>query len=133
MDEVLADAQFRLHGQHGLPASIMETEQCATSAMAMCEHVLATHETLHVPDIEADPVWRTAAAYTRHGLRHYAGAPGFTPDGELRCVLWLAHHRPRRLDDQEIALLERLARHLALRFATPEARQVLVARSLALN
>jgi signal transduction protein with GAF and PtsI domain len=126
IDEVVSDDEFRLHGQFGLPEEVMRTERCASSALAMCDHVLATGRTLNVPDIPADPRWMEAPAYRRHGLHHYTGAPGHTSDGKLRCVVWVAHHHPRTFHEQEILLLERLAQRLATEFATPDTRRALL-------
>lgn len=116
IDEVLPDDEFRLHGHYQLPQPVMETERCQVSSMAMCEHVLRSRQTLHVPDIARDARWRTAPAYTRHGLLHYTGAPGFNADGSVRCVLWVADRRPHPLGANELQLLQRLAQRVAEEF-----------------
>lgn len=78
-------------------------------AEAVCDHVVASGETLVVPDTERDPRFADHPAIRLWSTRFYAGAPLKTPDGHVLGALCLLDTRPHALDEGERELLGRLA------------------------
>ena len=115
VDEV-DGAHFNLHGKHGLPEGMRETERCRQSSMALCEAVLRTGATLSVEDIPADPAWSDAPAWRKFGIRSYAAAPAPDAEGRVATVVWVASYRARAFSADELFLLERVAQRIALDF-----------------
>lgn len=108
IDEVVGD-HLILHGRNRLHPSVATIEGCHQAEMALCKAVIDQRGTLVLPDIPADPHYADVPAYRELGLRSYAGAPAFGPDGAVDCVVWVASYAPRDYREDEVALLERAA------------------------
>ncbi|WP_051201490.1 AI-2E family transporter [Paracoccus aminophilus] len=76
---------------------------------AICDHVVASGETLVVNDTERDPHFAEHPAIRLWHTRFYAGAPLTTNKGHVLGALCLLDTEPRKLDDEEIELLGTMA------------------------
>ncbi|WP_053239783.1 AI-2E family transporter [Pleomorphomonas koreensis] len=76
---------------------------------AICDHVVASGETLVVDDTERDPRFSDHPAIKLWRTRFYAGAPLTTADGLVLGALCLLDSEPRQLDDEEVDLLGTMA------------------------
>jgi GAF domain-containing protein len=76
----------------------------------MCAHVILADEVMQVPDTLEDPRFADNPAVTgADRVRFYAGAPLDLHDGSRVGTLCVVDHRPRVLDDAQVAELKRLA------------------------
>ena len=93
---------FKSH--HGIDAT--ETPR----DMAICAHTILGDSVLQVPDAIADPRFADNPLVADDPrLRFYAGAPLTLSDGSRAGSLCVIDHRPRLLDDDQLAELRRLA------------------------
>ena len=93
---------FKSH--HGIEAT--ETPR----DMAICAHTILGDGVLQVPDAIADPRFADNPLVADDPrLRFYAGAPLTLSDGTRAGSLCVIDHRPRLLDDDQLAELRRLA------------------------
>lgn len=76
---------------------------------AICNYVVASGETLMVPDIERDPRFADNDTIREWGVRFYAGTPLRSPDGMVLGAFCILDEEPRSLDEDELALLESMA------------------------
>jgi GAF domain-containing protein len=77
---------------------------------SFCAHAILGEETLQVPDaLEDDRFADNPAVAGPARVRFYAGVPLALADGSRVGTLCVADHRPRLLDDQQLAELRRLA------------------------
>lgn len=76
---------------------------------AICDQVVARGKTLVVPDAERDPRFSDHPAIRLWHTRFYAGAPLRTKDGLVLGALCLLDTEPRKLEDDEVELLETMA------------------------
>ncbi|HVT75554.1 MAG TPA: MBL fold metallo-hydrolase [Acidimicrobiales bacterium] len=77
---------------------------------SMCAHAIFSDDVMQVPDTLEDPRFADNPAVTGPShVRFYAGAPLALRDGSRVGTLCVADHRPRLLDDAQIAELKRLA------------------------
>lgn len=84
-------------------SSVPASEQfCATTVLRA--------EPMVIPDTTLDPRFAHTAAVAEHGIRFYAGAPLSTLDGTRVGTLCIMDAAPRTLTDDEVALLQDLAR-----------------------
>ncbi|WP_033339195.1 GAF domain-containing sensor histidine kinase [Catenuloplanes japonicus] len=102
---------------------------------SVCDHVIASHAPVVVPDATRDP--RFAAHPLVVGgphLRFYAGVP-LTVGGQVLGALCVLDDQPRMLGDDQLEMLEALARqasrHLALRRELRELEEARVRLELA--
>lgn len=76
---------------------------------ALCDHVVASGERLVINDTERDPDFADHPAVRLWETRFYAGAPLTTADGMVLGALCLLDSEPRKLNDEELALLDAIA------------------------
>lgn len=78
-------------------------------AEAICDHVVASGETLVVDDTLRDPRFADHPAIRLWHTRFYAGAPLVTAEGLVLGALCLLDTEPRKLNLEELNLLDTLA------------------------
>lgn len=76
---------------------------------AICDHVVASGETLTIEDTEREPRFADHPAVKLWNARFYAGAPLMTSDGQVLGALCLLDPAPRKLEEEELDLLGSLA------------------------
>jgi diguanylate cyclase (GGDEF)-like protein len=77
---------------------------------SICKRVVAEEQTIILPDLRRDSEHsRSAYVVDNPAFRFYAGAPVRLEDRSIVGSLCILDTRPRNLDDEEIATLERLA------------------------
>lgn len=76
---------------------------------AICDHVVASGETLTIEDTEREPRFAEHPAVKLWDARFYAGAPLITSDGLVLGALCLLDTAPRKLEEEELELLGSLA------------------------
>ena len=86
----------------GLPWSMDRTS-------AICNHVVANDATLVIPDIARDPRFAENETISDWKMRFYAGAPLRLDDGLVIGALCILDSKTRKLSDDEIAVLEKMA------------------------
>jgi predicted PurR-regulated permease PerM len=107
---VSADAEFIIGQSTELPGTRTGTDMITMPRdAAICDHVVASGETLVVDDTERDPRFSDHPAIKLWRTRFYAGAPLMTADGLVLGALCLLDSEPRHLDDEEVDLLGTLA------------------------
>jgi GAF domain-containing protein len=88
---------------------------------AVCNYVVGGDKSLVVRDIQRDPRFADNETIKRWGVRFYAGAPLRVADGQVIGALCILDPEPRTLDDEEVALLERMAADVAAAIAPGDA------------
>jgi predicted PurR-regulated permease PerM len=99
-------------GQNGVLAGFARDDADRTTlprSEAVCNHVVASGETLIVPDTERDPRFSDNPAIAKWQARFYAGAPLLSADGLVLGALCILDTDPRELTERELELLEKLA------------------------
>ena len=100
-------------GQSGDLPSALTDEAGALLPMArrdaICNYVVASEETLVVPDIERDPRFADNEAIRRWGVRFYAGSAVRSKDGFVLGAFCILDDEPRSLQEGEVELLEKMA------------------------
>jgi phosphoribosyl 1,2-cyclic phosphodiesterase len=82
--------------------------------VSICAHAILAAGVLHVPDALDDDRFADSPAVTGPSrLRFYAGMPVALADGNRVGTLCVADHRPRLLDERQLAELRRLAECVA--------------------
>jgi phosphoribosyl 1,2-cyclic phosphodiesterase len=77
---------------------------------SFCAHAILGDDVFQVPDVLEDPRFADNPAVTGPmRVRFYAGVPLVLADGSRVGTLCVADHRPRILDDEQLAELRRLA------------------------
>lgn len=76
---------------------------------AICNHVVASGETLVVGDTERDPYFADHPAIRLWHTRFYAGSPLTTAEGHVLGALCLLDVEPRKLNEEELQLLDTMA------------------------
>jgi GAF domain len=105
----LVDAERQWFKSHrGLDFSESPRDQ------SLCAHAILEPDVLQVPDLLEDPRFADNPAVLGTHSRFYAGAPIALDDGSRVGTICVVDHRPRLLDDAEVAVLRRLARAVAL-------------------
>lgn len=101
----------------GLPEPFADTRETALSH-SLCQYVVAAGERVVITDATHDDDVRDHPAVHDLGLRSYAGAPIWSPDGHAVGALCVADFAPHRWADGDLDLLDDLAqittRELAL-------------------
>lgn len=101
----------------GLPEPFADVRETALSH-SLCQYVVADGERLVITDASQDEDLRDHPAVQELGMRSYAGAPVWSPDGHRVGALCVADFAPHRWADRELDLLDDLAqiatRELAL-------------------
>lgn len=80
---------------------------------AICDHVVASGETLVIDDTDRDPRFADHPAMRLWDTRFYAGAPIVNADGHVLGALCLLDNEPRSISEEEIELLGTLAADVA--------------------
>lgn len=107
-----ADREFIIGQSMELPAGLTLDSTGRASMRredAICAHVVATGETLIINDTERDPRFADHPGIRLWRARFYAGAPLTTGDGMVLGALCLLDAEPRKLNDEETALLDTMA------------------------
>lgn len=78
-------------------------------AEAICDHVVSSGEMLVVNDTQRDPRFADHPAIQLWHTRFYAGAPLTTSDGMVLGALCLLDTEPRKLNEEELGLLDSMA------------------------
>jgi GAF domain-containing protein len=82
--------------------------------VSICAHAILGADVFQVPDALEDDRFADSPAVTGPSrLRFYAGMPVALADGSRVGTLCVADHRPRLLDDRQLAELRRLAECVA--------------------
>ncbi|MET0166778.1 MAG: AI-2E family transporter [Vicinamibacterales bacterium] len=90
---------------------------------AICNYVVANDETLVVSDIERDPRFADNETIKQWDVRFYAGAPLRAADGLILGALCILDSEPRTLEENEVALLETMARDVVATITTSDVKQ----------
>ncbi|XIA64390.1 GAF domain-containing protein [Bradyrhizobium sp. TZ2] len=90
---------------------------------AICNHVVATDETLVIADIERDPRFADNETIKQWDVRFYAGAPLRAADGLILGALCILDSKPRTLKENEVALLETMADDVVATITTSDVKQ----------
>ena len=108
-----ADRQwFKSH--HGI--DVMETPRDT----AVCAHTILDDDVLQVPDALVDPRFADNPLVVGDPrVRFYAGAPLTLSDGTRAGTFCVLDHRPRMLDDDQVAELKHLAEMAAAELERP--------------
>ena len=77
---------------------------------SICQHVLATRETVTISDLQADPRTRDIGILKDRNLRSYIGSPIHTTTGRVIGSLCCITTEPRVWSARDIDVLEKLAR-----------------------
>lgn len=96
---VTTQSTFGWHQGSSVPAS---EQFCATTVL--------TPEPMVIPDTTLDERFAHTAAVAEHGIRFYAGAPLTMVDGTRVGTLCIMDAAPRVFSDEDVALLQDLAR-----------------------
>ncbi len=78
-------------------------------SLSMCGHVVATSQTMVVPDVARDLRFAGNPALAAKGVRFYAGVPLRSAGGHVLGSLCLLDLKPRMMTDREVKLLEAMA------------------------
>ena len=90
---------------------------------AICNYVVANDETLVISDIERDPRFADNETIKQWDVRFYAGAPLRAADGLILGALCILDSEPRTLEENEVALLETMARDVVATITTTDVKQ----------
>ena len=111
-----ADRQW-FKSAFGLPEPFAEARETSLSH-SVCQYVVAAGDQVVITDTTADDELRDHPAVQDLGLRSYAGAPVWSPDGHPVGALCVADFAPHRWTHEQLELLVDLAqittRELAL-------------------
>lgn len=119
-----ADTEFIVGQSMELPGAL---DPKGTNAVvlprsdAVCDHVVASDETVVIKDARHDPRFTDHPALALWNTRFYAGAPLRTTDGLVLGALCLMDAEPRDLSEEELTLLNALAADVAAVIAGEEA------------
>jgi phosphoribosyl 1,2-cyclic phosphodiesterase len=80
---------------------------------SVCAHAILGSDVLQIPDLLEDARFADNPAILATDARFYAGAPIVLDDGSHVGTLCVVDHRPRLLDDDQLAELRRLAAGVA--------------------
>jgi GAF domain-containing protein len=84
---------------------------------------VANDETLVISDIERDPRFADNETIKQWDVRFYAGAPLRAADGLILGALCILDSEPRTLEENEVALLETMARDVVATITTSDVKQ----------
>ncbi len=105
---VLLSGSQVVAGAHGLPGWLAEV-RATPAEWSLCATVVRTGHAYAVPDLGADAMTADNPLCTVDGLRAYAGVPLRTSQGHVLGALCVLDVRPRAFDDEDLAVLARLA------------------------
>ena len=115
ISSITSDMEYFVGQSGNIPGGIMDDTGRLLPmprAEAICNHVIARDAALVVPDIHRDPRFSENAAIQHWGVRFYAGSAIRGPDGEVFGALCVLDTDPRALDQDEVAVLEEMAREV---------------------
>jgi two-component system, NarL family, sensor histidine kinase UhpB len=92
----------------GLPEPLASMRQIPLS-YSICQYVVASRQSLVVPDTRHHPDLRSNLAVTELGVAAYAGAPLLTSGGQCLGSISVLDWRPRGWTDEQVAMLQDLA------------------------
>ena len=95
-------------------AAVTSAELSLPRPLSICGHVVATAQTLVVPDVSRDLRFVGNPALAAKGVRFYAGAPLRDASGHILGTLCLLDVQPRMMTQREVKLLEAMADDLML-------------------
>ncbi len=85
-------------------------DQCETLLEdSICKHVLATRQTVAIPDLQEDPRTQASDFLREQSLRSYIGSPIHTTTGKVIGSLCCMTHAPRDWSSRDIEMLESFA------------------------
>ena len=90
-------------------AAVTSSELALPRPLSICGHVVATAQTLVVPDVSRDLRFVGNPALAAKGVRFYAGAPLRDASGYILGTLCLLDVEPRSMNQREVKLLEAMA------------------------
>lgn len=88
---------------------------------AICNYVVAHDEALVIPDIDRDPRFADNETIGQWDMRFYAGAPLRLADGSIIGALCILDPNPRKLEEDEVALLTTMAADVVAIITSSEA------------
>ena len=88
---------------------------------AICNYVVAHDKALVVPDMERDPRFADNKTIGQWDMRFYAGAPLRLADGSIIGALCILDPNPRKLEEDEVALLTTMAANVVAIINSSEA------------
>lgn len=121
---VTANRQF-FKSQTGLPAPWSERRETPLSH-SFCQHVVRDGALLRIEDARQDERVRGNAAVTDLGVIAYLGVPIHSEDGMVLGSFCVIEPRPRAWTNEEVALVQELARALASEIRLRERTKVLL-------
>lgn len=89
--------------------AVTREELALPRSLSMCGHVVASAQTLVVPDVSRDLRFAGNPVLAAKGVRFYAGAPLRDAAGRILGTLCLLDLEPRLLNPREVKLLEAMA------------------------
>lgn len=101
---VLSEKIARFPAATGMPADLTMPR-----SGVFCEVTQSVGEILIVEDARLDPRFRNLPAVVDGGIVFYAGFPLFNHQGAVVATLCLFDHRPRKLDQPDLALMKQLS------------------------
>lgn len=121
MVSLVGEEQQEVCGASGGLAAQSGGEAAVPRSLSMCAHVVASGESLVVPDIARDPRFAQNPALLQRGLRFYAGAPLRDAAGSVYGALCVFDTQPREFTRRDVRLLEAMANDLmdVRRFQVP--------------
>lgn len=78
-------------------------------AESLCSHVVTSNDSLVVPDTERDPRFSDNQSVRQWQGRFYASVPLRTLEGHVLGALSIVDRSPRRIEDAELDLLDKIA------------------------
>lgn len=90
-------------------AAVTTDELAVPRPLSMCSHVVASAQTMVVPDVSRDLRFVGNPALAAKGVRFYAGAPLRDAAGHVLGTLCLLDLEPRLMNEREVKLLEAMA------------------------
>jgi GAF domain-containing protein len=110
------DGVLRIRAQNGFSEEFLTFFSGVKESEAACGSALASRKTVVVEDVERSPIFvgkRSLKVMLAAGARAVQSTPMFTQSGELIGVFSTHYHKPRRINEQEMKLLNFLARQAA--------------------
>ena len=107
-----ANAEYILGQSMDLPGQRTATKASMTympRAESLCSHVVASNDSLVVPDTERDPRFSDNQSVRQWQGRFYASVPLRTLEGHVLGALSIVDRSPRQIEDAGLDLLDKIA------------------------